>query len=118
MITEKQYHFKCQAGEDGVIRDNKEVSLPLAGRLREFKLWTTSSCEGRAHKITIRIKNGNTDKFLFNDSIFHDCNTNDLWWAQPISLEKGSATITIEATGFSPNKQVEGVVWVKASIGG
>ncbi len=112
---EDEYPFSAKADGDGVIRADKEQDLPFSGRLRELRLWTTSGCNGRSHQLTLVLTNRGRETTLFKGAVFHDCNRDEIWWAQPIKLESGSSKIHIEATGFNPHEDVTGACWVKAS---
>lgn len=116
MAVENEYPFKCKAGMDGVIRESKEVDIPKSGRLREFKLWTTTACRDRPHNLSVVIRNGGKETILFSQTQFHDCNKTDIWWATPIALQNGTSSMNIVATGFDQNEEVEGIFWVKVSI--
>jgi hypothetical protein len=96
--------------DSGEIRSSKTVSAPLSGRIRKYKLETSTGCEDRVHKTKLTITRvREPDDQLEIDIDVKDCLEIDGVIDPPYRVRAGEDYhVSLLSTGFKENEHVEG----------
>jgi|SRR5271166_1740797 len=106
--------FSTVADSNGQIHKDQLLAAPMSGKLRRFKVFTTSGCLNRTHHtdITITRTDDPSDKITIARDI-KDCTELAGELDPPFNVIGGkSYIISLDSQGLNPNEQIAGVAGV------
>ncbi len=102
--------FQATASSNGVIGQSKQLSSPLSGILKKYKLKTTSGCQSRIHPPNLLVTRVSdpSDRVEINLNIA-DCTDYEQDITPPFHVQCGQAyQITLTSKEFGSSEPVSG----------
>jgi len=107
--------FRARVGPDGRFQGETEAEAPAGGKLREYKVKTTSGCGGRVHPTVLIIQREDNlgDKLELHTDL-RDCEEHQADIDPPFQIRGGRRyIIRLTSEGFDPDEEIEGEAAVR-----
>jgi hypothetical protein len=109
--------FSVVADSNGNISVQQQISSPTSGKLKEYRITTTTGCNNRTHNLHLVVTNANDPtNSLPIDITISDCTNVDNQIQPAFTVKASTYNITLNVDGFDPGEPVKGSAGVLYSL--